>query len=177
MIQDRKESKDSNFWSFIFSGLFGILLVSFGLILQSRGVDFYRIGFFDFFVISLAVFRFTRLLVYDSIALWIRDLFFEVKKEYNEKEGIFIVKRGLYKSGIKRKMGELLLCPWCVGTWVALFGLFIYYIHPFGFWVLLGAAIAGVSTFIQILANLIGWNAEGSKNSVSSLKVEQEGMV
>ena len=175
---DRKESGDSNFWSFLFSGLFSILLVGFAIFLYSRGVEFdAKMGFFEFFVISLAVFRLTRLLVYDSIALWIRDLFFEIKKEWNEKEAVFVVKRSLAKSGIRRKLGELLLCPWCVGTWVALFVLFGYYLHPISWWFILGVAIAGVSTVIQILANLIGWNAEGSKNSVNSLKVEQEGMI
>ena len=178
MISDRKESLDSNLWSFVISIIFGILLLSFAFILYYIGkVDFEkRMGPFEFVVISLAVFRLTRLLVYDSIALWIRDLFLDRKVENRSRSTIVNVKRSIPEKGLKRKMAELFSCPWCTGTWVALFVLFFHYLHPISWWFILGAAIAGFSTFIQILANLIGWNAEESKRRVTSLKIEQEGM-
>jgi len=176
MIPDRKESKDSNLWSFLFSVVFGILLVGSAWLFYSMDVDFMEaMGPFEFIVISLAVFRLTRLLVYDSITLWIRDLFLIKHCSWQENEQICIVKREMYRDGFKRKMAELFQCPWCIGTWVALGVLFIFYLHPISWWFILGVAIAGLSTFIQILMNLIGWNAEGKKHGLKILQAEQEG--
>jgi hypothetical protein len=176
MMPDRKESKDSNFWSFILSIVFGIMLVGSAVIFYYMGVDFEnRMGPFEFIVISLAVFRMTRLLVYDSITLWVRDMFLIKHCEWQSVEKLCVIKREIPKDGFKRKMAELFACPWCIGTWVALGMLFIHYLHPISWWFILGVAIAGLSTFIQIVMNLIGWNAEGKKHGLNVLQAEQEG--
>ncbi|MTH53207.1 DUF1360 domain-containing protein [Bacillus mangrovi] len=60
---------------------------------------------------GLAIFRLTRLFVYDKITDWLRRPFHE---EYKSGDGIYIKMKG---KGIRKWIGELLSCYWCTGVW------------------------------------------------------------
>lgn len=98
----------------------------------------------DFVLLSLASFRLTRLIVFDTITAFIRKPFFEEVEEQNE---IYIVPK---KSGIKGWIGKLLDCYWCTGMWMAIFLVVCYYLWPF--WshlVIVILAVAGLAAIIE----------------------------
>ncbi len=81
------------------------------------------IAWLEFIIFSTAVFRLTRLLVYDQITEWIRSPFIE---EYEEKnnEGETEVYLRPKSGGVRGWFGNLLSCYWCTGIWMAI-GLFV----------------------------------------------------
>jgi|TARA_Y100000310_G_scaffold344515_1_gene457686 hypothetical protein len=148
-----KESHDEQFLSLLLTIIFTILLIGGLYILRGKDLS---LTVFEFIIISLAVFRLIRLIVYDSIAQFIRDIFLDKVKKVEKKTGMIKVSRHLPKSGIKRKITQLLQCPWCTGVWIALFVLFFHYYCPYAFYVYILLAIAGVGSYIQLTANIVG---------------------
>lgn len=165
-MSDTIEKGSGNFLSFILSGMFFLIV---GWVFHQTaegaliGKDLNDVTVFEFVILTLAVFRLQRLFVYDTVAQWVRDLFLETKEVLNDKEGVIYVVRSKYKKGIRRLFADLLSCPWCVGVWCAVGAVITYFMYPitWPFWLLM--AIAGASSFVQILANYVGWSAEGSK--------------
>lgn len=131
-------TKDQHFWHFMGSSVFVVLLITAGIILNFIGKNPNEVTFFDLFVVSLATFRITRLLVYDLVADFIRD---------SVEDAAF---------GYKKTLRDLLGCPWCTSVWVALGITFIYFISPVGTWTVIIIAIAGLGVLITIFANLLG---------------------
>lgn len=111
----------------------------------------------DFLLMALATFRLVRLFTYDHVTDFIHAMV------VRGREGTL---RGTLKS--------LLECPWCTGFWFAFVVVFAYYATPFAWPVILILAIAAVASFFQILANLIGWYAEGKKRVVRRSEPEYE---
>ncbi len=134
---------DEHRWNAIFSlGYVVLVFVLAGLIwLVDRSFP-KTLTLFDFILISLATFRLVRLFVYDKVTLFVRDYFTS------------------HLSGPKKALADLLGCPWCFGVWAGTLVVFFYYVMPMAWLVLLILAIAGVASFIQILINKIGWDAE-----------------
>lgn len=76
-----------------------------------------KMTFLDFFLLALAVFRLTRLVVFDKITEFLRRPFFdEVEETENGTIEVYYVPK---KSGVKKFFGELLSCYWCTGIWVS----------------------------------------------------------
>lgn len=140
-----------NFWNIWFTVFFlflAILLTAWLDTLQKLPSD---IRFFDSLLIALAVFRLTRLTVYDAITSYIREWFSH--------------------SGENTCCGTihvLITCPWCIGLWYALLVTFFFFATPYAWFPIFFLAVAGSATFLQLLANLIGWHAEGKKIDVQS---------
>ncbi|OGC80487.1 hypothetical protein A2943_02150 [Candidatus Adlerbacteria bacterium RIFCSPLOWO2_01_FULL_51_16] len=116
---------------------------------------------FDFVLLALAAFRVTRLVVYDKIARWFRELFADTR-EFQEN-GILFVEVKPYGTGVRHTLHDLLQCPWCIGVWSALIVTFFYFVYPWAWIVILFLAVAGVSSLFQVVANLTGWRAENLK--------------
>ena len=53
-----------------------------------------------------------------------------------------------------------------LGIWAGATVAFFYFLTPYAWWPILVLAIAGVGTFLQLSANLIGWKAEHLKHQV-----------
>lgn len=134
-MQDIK--KDQHFWHFVTSSVYGFFLVIMVLHLNKLERIPSSIPVFDFFVLTLATFRITRLLVHDLVMDFIRDPFKEAS------------------GGLKLSIHDLLDCPWCTGAWVALFVGFFYSLTPLAWPVILIMAIAGFGTLLTILASLM----------------------
>ncbi|WP_335869931.1 DUF1360 domain-containing protein [Bacillus sp. 2205SS5-2] len=108
-----------------------------------------EISWLQLFVLSVASFRLTRLLVYDKITEFIRTPFFNEVKETNDQgeEAIYLIPKPM---GIRRFLGELLSCHWCTGIWSAavLYGLYV--IFPFvAIPIAIILSIAGVGALIE----------------------------
>lgn len=100
---------------------------------------------FDALLMALAAFRITRLVVYDKISRWFRDLFAHAE------------------TGVMRTIRDLLACPWCIGFWSALVIVVAYFIFPWAWSVIFFLAVAGVGSLMQLYANQVGWRAENLK--------------
>lgn len=167
-------------WNIVFFLLGGALVLLAAYDLSAvRGVRFslLDVSIFDFTLMSLAVFRLVRLFVYDRITQFIRDWFIENPEmngpvcacDLGEKKSTGVEEKAgerCYASGFKASVSHLLSCPWCVGVWAALPVAYFYILAPVAKFPILVLAIAGVASLLQLLANLIGWKAEGAKRNV-----------
>lgn len=117
-------------------------------------IPFAELTLVDYTLMTLATWRLTRLFVYDSITRFVREQFLDVVK----------VGRGYRlekpKTGPRRVLSELFSCPWCFGVWAATVIVFFYLVTPYAYFPVLLLAVAGVATFLQLLANLVGHHAE-----------------
>src|SRR3989344_9513758 len=149
-----KNQTEQNLWNIFFMLVYVVFLV-FGLfiIVRINGSLPRSIVTADLVLIVLATFRLVRLFVYDKIMRWLRDFFSGVN------------------HGPRKTISDLLGCPWCLGLWMGTTLVFFYFLAPAVTWFfILILAISGVATFLQLSANLIGWNAEKVKQSVESMK-------
>lgn len=112
------------------------------------GEDMYSLNWVDLFIVILASFRLTHLIVFDKITSFIRRPFFSVKIEENEF-GQLEEKIEMKGTGIRHLIGSLLSCFWCVGFWCSLFVVLIYFYFPFTFPFFLVLAVAGAAAVIE----------------------------
>ena len=168
----KKEKGSGVFLSFLLTIIFFALVIFFTYLLSFYTnfsiKDLNDITIWEFTILVFAAFRLTRLLVYDQVSQFIRDMFL-VKSEKKEK-GIVYTYRSKPKKGLRRLFADLLGCPWCVGVWISVFTVALYYLLPITWYFWLVLAIAGVSSFDQLLANLIGWKAELAKITVKKME-------
>ncbi|MBA2874957.1 DUF1360 domain-containing protein [Thermaerobacillus caldiproteolyticus] len=110
---------------------------------------------FEFFLLFLASFRLTRLIMYDTITAFIRKPFHDIIEEElpDGTTRTFLIVKG---SGIKYWIGELLGCYWCTGIWCSAFVYIGYTIWPYGFKPLVCIfAIAGCSALVEAIVEKI----------------------
>jgi hypothetical protein len=152
---------DQYFWNVIF-GLFFVLLAAMGaIILETEArIAYTELTLVDFTLITLATWRLIRLFVYDAITKFFREQFYDLKKV---GKGYTLEKP---KFGPRRTIADLLSCPWCFGMWAAALVTFFYLWTPYAYYVTIFLAISAVATFLQILTNMIGWQAEKLKQEV-----------
>lgn len=158
----KREKEDLNFWNIIFSVFFVLVLAGALYMMQKiRGGFLISVPPFDALLMSLAAFRVTRLVVYDKITRWFRELFADTREF--EEGGILYVEIRPFGSGFRHTVSDLLSCPWCIGFWSSLVIMFVYFIFPWAWSVIFFLAVAGVGSLFQLWANVIGWKAENLK--------------
>ncbi len=158
-----RAKENVNGWNIFFSILFAILLFSSIAIVSGAYNQFPRyVPILDIVLIILAIQRLTRLLVYDKITRWLRELFV-FKRELVGEDGSRWVELIPYGRGLRHTIHDLLDCPWCIGMWAALVIVFAYFIFPWAWYIIFMFAVSGASSFVQIVINGIGWRAEELK--------------
>lgn len=161
-MSTRRVKEDQNLWNFLFSVFFVIVLVVVVRLVWSMNGSFPQsIPVFDAALLALASFRITRLVVYDKITRWFRELFAD-SYEF-EENGIRYVAVRPFGSGLRHTIGDLLQCPWCIGFWGALATCTAYVLFPWAWFVILFLAVAGAGSLLQVIANGVGWRAENLK--------------
>ncbi len=152
---------DQYFWNFIFLLFFVSLVFMATVILSGEGVRTYEtLTLVDYVLMALASFRLVRLFVYDKIFAFLREQFYNAT-EYKGK--VMLVKP---EGGPRRTLADLLSCPWCFGVWATFMVTFFYMLTPYAFYPVLMLALSGVASFLQLLANMIGWKAEALKQDL-----------
>ena len=126
-------------WNFLATIFFVLCLIGLGFYLRSQEIKLQDASLLDLFIMSLATYRLTRILVFDKIFKLFRD---------------FIRSRSGWKVFYVIK--EIITCPWCAGVWVAMTIVILYYFVPFGKLFIYILAISGVASFFVILVNNIG---------------------
>ncbi|WP_018392008.1 DUF1360 domain-containing protein [Bacillus sp. 37MA] len=106
-----------------------------------------EISWIHLVILTLAAFRFTRLIMYDEITSFIRAPFLTITADYDDNMEIThnIEIKG---SGLRYWIGTLLTCHWCVGIWSSIIIIALYYYLPSFFPLLLMFAIAGAAALI-----------------------------
>ncbi|MDX2431507.1 MAG: DUF1360 domain-containing protein [Bacteroides sp.] len=142
MLNERKHQA-WNFWSaFVFFG--AVVLV--GYLLKNKGVDIEEITIKQAVVIILASYRMTRILVFEKIFKYLRNV---LKKREN-----------LYVIGT---LHSIITCPWCAGVWVTLTIIVFYFLVPYGVVLVYVLALAGVASMVILLSNLLHMYTEGKQ--------------
>lgn len=110
----------------------------------------------SFVLVSLAVFRITRLIVYDKITEFLRSPFMMEVEEKDEDGNleVYIVPR---ETGLRGWFGQLLSCYWCTGIWVSILIITLKYFFPVvADIVIFIFAVAGAAAFIETVIQRIG---------------------
>ncbi len=155
---------DQYLWNIIFTLFFLCLVFMGAVILESESYKSYEtLTVIDLVLMTLASFRFIRLMVYDKITAFFREQFYDVVEQ---KGKILLVKP---VGGPRRTLADLLTCPWCFGVWATATVVFFYLLTPYAFFPILFLALSAVATFLQLLSNLVGWKAEQTKNEVEGM--------
>lgn len=146
---------DQYFWNVVFGFFFLVLTTLGAIILQTESrVPLTDLSLVDFTLITLASWRLIRLFIYDNMMKWFREQFYDIKKV---GKGFTLVKP---VTGPRRTLADLLSCPWCFGMWAAASVTFFYLLTPYAYFFVVFLAISAVATFLQLLANMIGWQTE-----------------
>ena len=112
------------------------------------------IGPFELVLLGLAAARLTDIISTDQIMEWLRRPF--VKMETTEIAGHEVQTRTGRGRGLKKVLGDLLSCPWCVGVWVAAGLTYAYLLLPAVIWVfILIMAIAEIGSLLQTLSTIM----------------------
>lgn len=107
----------------------------------------------DLILLGLASARLMDIIVTDEIMMWLREPF--VQKEEVEIAGRKVTVSSGRGEGLRRSIGEMLSCPWCVGVWVSAGLAYLYFLVPRAIWLfILVFAIAELGSLIQAVSTI-----------------------
>ncbi|MCR8660122.1 DUF1360 domain-containing protein [Paenibacillus endoradicis] len=107
-----------------------------------------NISWIQLVILILASFRVTHLIVYDNITWFLRAPFMMIV-QVTDESGQTIQQVHIKGNGLRRWIGTLLVCHWCVGIWSALLLVILYYFVPLSSFIILGFAVAGMGSIIE----------------------------
>ena len=145
-------------WQVVFS-IFFLLLVMMGMIILSTEsrIPLTELTVTDFVLITLATWRLIRLFIYDAITKFFREQFADVVKV----PGGYVFEKPA--RGPRRTLYELMHCPWCIGVWMAATVTFFYLLTSLAVYPVIFLALSAAATFLQLVSNWVGWQAEKAK--------------
>jgi hypothetical protein len=109
----------------------------------------------DLLLLSLATFRLTEIVTEEKVARCIRAPFCE-RVVVTKPDGTQDYEERPKGQGLRRVAGELILCPWCTGIWIATLLCFFWLLIPGLARVLMTVfAVAAGGLFFQILTKLM----------------------
>ncbi|MCE5197799.1 MAG: DUF1360 domain-containing protein [Armatimonadota bacterium] len=113
----------------------------------------FHIKILDFFLIGLATARLSDIISTDEIMQWLREPFVQI--ETGEIAGREVQERTGRGHGIRKVIGDLLSCPWCVSVWIAAGLTYLYFAFPRWVWLfILFMAIAEVGAILQTMSTI-----------------------
>jgi len=133
------ESKKQNAWNFASLFIFFLLLGGMGYLLERKGIDVLKTPIWEFFLMAVASYRMTRVVVFEKIFKFFRDLV----KSQTQYHVVHTVK-------------YIITCPWCAGVWVSLITAIFFYLVPYGKFLVFVLAISGVASFFIQIVNYMG---------------------
>lgn len=108
----------------------------------------------DLVLLGLAAARLTDVISTDEVMKWLREPFIRLEPaEIAGHETEIRVGRGL---GLRRALGELLSCPWCVGVWIAAGLAYLYFLLPSVAWLFIFIfAVAEIGSVLQTITTIL----------------------
>lgn len=102
----------------ILMGVFNLLFVAFGLIAKGVGRSIpERVEAKDVALLGVATHKLSLMVAQDAVTSPLRAPF----TEFQEKESPKSVQEKPRGEGVRRSIGELLMCQFCIGVWLASF--------------------------------------------------------
>jgi hypothetical protein len=123
-----------------------------------------RIALPDLLLLSLATFKLSRLVTKDLVTSFLRAPFVTYQGPAGQGE----VEEKPRGEGMQRALGELLTCPFCLGTWIAAFLAYGLVLSP-----PLTRLIAGIAA-THALADFLQVGFVAVSRSVERLEAEQD---
>jgi hypothetical protein len=112
----RKEAEQPIGSYAVLTGMFGALCAAFAAWLRRSDRELpERVGAGDLLLITAATHKLSRLITKDRVTSALRRPF----TRYQDDAGPGEVEEEARGRGLRRALGELLICPYCVGMWVA----------------------------------------------------------
>ncbi|MBN1157911.1 MAG: DUF1360 domain-containing protein [Bacteroidales bacterium] len=132
------EKPKQNAWNFASLFVYFILLILSGFLIEKKGIDITETSFKDLVIIMLAAYRMTRIVVFEKIFKFFRD-FIRTKEKF----------------AVLNTIKFIVTCPWCMGVWMSLIAVLLFFVIPYGKIIVYIMAIAGMASLIIMLANLM----------------------
>ena len=130
-------------------GIFTLLMVATGRPWPAR------VDGLDLLLLCLATFRLTEIITEEKVARCLRAPFCELK-QIPGPDGKMTEEEVPAGKGLRKVAGELLLCPWCAGVWIATLVTFFWLLLPgIGRVVLLAFSAAAGGLLFQIFVKLM----------------------
>ena len=130
-----------NFWSvFVFFGAVALV----GYLLEKKGMDIRNISLKEAVIIILASYRMTRILVFEKIFKYFRNML-------KNREDLYLI----------GTLHSIITCPWCAGVWVTLIIIVFYFLVPYGALLVYVLALAGLASMVILISNLLHMHTEG----------------
>lgn len=108
----------------------------------------------DLMLLGLATARLSDIVSTDEVMEWLRRPF--VKLEPTEIADRKVETRGGRGTGVRKVIGDLLCCPWCIAVWVAAALSYAYFIAPRIAWLfILVMAIAEIGALLQTFSTIL----------------------
>lgn len=164
MPQDPRSKKQESIAKILLSILFmgGIGLLAYWVEIRVGWLKIIELELLDIVLIGIATFRLGRMIAFDRIMDPLRAPFSKVVDD-NSGEGKTVVPRG---SGFRQALGQLIVCPTCVGTWVAAVLVALILMYPAGTRIFLYATAAvGIAEVLHSLTEILCWNARQARTS------------
>lgn len=139
-----------NAWNFASLFLFFTLVTVTGYFMDLNGHDITQTSTTDLIILALAIYRVTRVVVFEKIFKYFRDF---VKANNNPY--------------FMRTLTSIITCPWCAGVWIALIMVIFFFLIPFGQLLIYLMALSGVASFLVMLSNYVGlsvYEKEGNRS-------------
>lgn len=153
-----KTTRDSlYFWNIIATIVFVVAVIKIVAITGTEAIRVIAdISPFHFLLVSLTTFRLTRLFVADHITAWMRDLCMKKVSINDPLTGAVFVRKEKHLKGLRRLISDILGCPWCVGVWVALGTIVLYYtavtdIFSAGWMIILVFSLSGAAELVYAI--------------------------
>lgn len=134
----QKNTPKQNAFNFASTFIFLVMLVATGYYMEKQGIDITDITVKEIAILILAIFRLTRIVVFEKIFKFLRDI---VKSK--DKIAIF------------RTLKTLMTCPWCSGVWMSLVVFVVYYLVPYGKLFVYILSISGLASLVVLFSNLL----------------------
>lgn len=164
--QTLPRSERNTLWTLI--GLFWSLLAVTALV--KRGNIRTTTNALDFAMLGLATFRMGRLIAFDKVAEPLRAPFTETVPD-DSGAGDTVVAAG---RGPREKIGELLSCPICAGTWIAaglVYGL-QFFPTPTRLLITIMSAI-GFAEVVNAATEALTWAGQNQRYEVGEIQESQ----
>ncbi len=128
-----------NAWNFASLFLFFALVAGTGYLLEAGNKDITSLSTTDLIILTLAIYRVTRVVVFEKIFKYFRDLVKANNRVY-----------------FMRTLCYIITCPWCAGVWIALIMVVFFFLVPYGKLLVYLMALSGVASFFVMLSNYLG---------------------
>ena len=126
-------------------------------------------------LLGLAAYRGGRAVAFNKVFEWLRDLF--KCRVVTDTSGAGENVEACEEPGIWQAIGELITCPICAGTWVALGLMVIHSVSPeTGRGLIVILAAAGVAELLHWASEFLSWGGRASREQAGTEWIRKNGV-